>query len=112
MCELTKAIGEIKTMVSDVDEMFTKLGFPTYTDLQAQLDAAKAEIDEQGCTCQRCKRNYRVDFIISDELWEQIRNGSNLLCGPCITSLVEGRGEFDAFNIQQIEQARADDGQI
>jgi hypothetical protein len=60
--------------------------------------------EEQGCRCQGCGRLYRVDVLVSDELWKLIRpagktGGGGLLCGPCITSRIEDLEQFDAFQL-------------
>ena len=41
------------------------------------------------CMCQSCGKQYMVDFIVCDEIWERIKpkdkpKGGGLLCGECI----------------------------
>lgn len=74
-----------------------------------------------GCICQDCGKNYTVDLIIPDKLWEEIKppakpEGAGLLCGACIMArieLVKGFARFDclslgALNIDRVA-ALADD---
>ena len=47
-----------------------------------------------GCTCQVCGKIYRIDFIVPDDVWEQIKpnglpTGSGMLCGRCIADRME-----------------------
>lgn len=55
------------------------------------------------CTCHGCGRRYRVDVLVSDELWGRIGPrdrqdpGAGLLCGPCILAAIERLGEHDAY---------------
>ena len=44
------------------------------------------------CTCENCGKEYFVDLIIPDNLWEKIRGGikgSGLLCSKCIMERIE-----------------------
>jgi len=57
---------------------------------------------KDGCVCQACGSRYKVDLLIPDELWEQIKpsgklEGAGLLCGRCIMDRLEAIGNFDAF---------------
>jgi len=57
-----------------------------------------------ACTCQMCGSQYKVDFIVSDELWEKIKpevkkKGSGLLCGKCIVERIESLGKYDAYTL-------------
>ena len=50
-----------------------------------------------SCTCYRCGNKYKVDFIVPEEIWEQIQPedkpaGAGLLCGKCIVEALEKRG--------------------
>ena len=60
---------------------------------------------ESGCTCHVCGRRYRVDVLVPDEMWAEIRPehaasaDGGLLCGPCILERIEARGRFAAFNL-------------
>lgn len=63
---------------------------------------------DQGCTCQGCGERYRVDLLIPDALWDEIRpagkaGSPGLLCGSCIMNAIEERGEFDAFELSEIK---------
>jgi len=69
--------------------------------------------EADGCTCQGCGRKYRVDLIIPDTLWEQIKpegkpEGAGMLCGRCIMDRIESRGEYDALQVISIEHAGED----
>lgn len=51
----------------------------------------------EGVTCQKCGNRYRVDLMVPDALWNQIKpegkeNGAGLLCGHCIISAMEAQG--------------------
>jgi hypothetical protein len=57
-----------------------------------------------SCVCQRCGNKYKVDIIIPDELWEQIKPqhkpiGAGLLCGNCIVDALEERG-YSAWELK------------
>ena len=70
-----------------------------------------------SCICQQCGRNYRVDLIVPDDVWEKIKpdgkaKGAGLLCGACILNKIEALcnltdeygaiyvdGDSGAFNI-------------
>ena len=47
-----------------------------------------------SCTCQECNKQYTVDFIVPDDLWEVIKPsgkppGAGMLCGECIARKIE-----------------------
>jgi len=47
-----------------------------------------------SCKCQNCGRQYKVDLLIPDNIWEKIRPldkppEAGLLCGSCIMSHIE-----------------------
>ncbi len=61
-----------------------------------------------GCKCQECGRLYKIDFLIPDDLWEEIKPsgksvGAGLLCGICIIKaiekLIDDYGAFEIFKI-------------
>lgn len=57
-----------------------------------------------SCTCQSCRRQFRVDLNVPDEMWARISPkpntpGAGLLCGPCIMEAVETLGEYDAYSL-------------
>ncbi len=63
---------------------------------------------KNGCKCQKCGRLYKIDFLIPDDLWEEIKPsgkpaGAGLLCGICIIKaiekLIDDYGAFEIFNI-------------
>jgi hypothetical protein len=58
-----------------------------------------------SCKCQKCGAQYKIDFIIPDELWEKIKpegkkKGAGLLCGPCIAQKLEEQGRYGMFLLQ------------
>ena len=47
-----------------------------------------------SCKCDRCERQYRVDLVVPDDIWEKIKpdwkpEGAGLLCGSCIMDKIE-----------------------
>lgn len=57
-----------------------------------------------SCTCQRCGREYEVDILVSDALWERIRPSGRfgrggLLCPVCIICAVERMCEYAVFDL-------------
>lgn len=60
-----------------------------------------------GCVCQECNKEYTIDLLIEDNLWEQIKpigknKGQGLLCGACIMKKLEDIYGFHAFELHQI----------
>jgi hypothetical protein len=59
-----------------------------------------------SCTCQECERQYKVDIIIPDELWEgkikpkEKPQGSGMLCGECIMKKLEEFNEYNAYELK------------
>ncbi len=52
-----------------------------------------------SCTCQGCGKQYYVDLIVPDNVWEKIKpdgkaDGAGLLCGACIMNKIESFGEY------------------
>ncbi len=48
------------------------------------------------CTCQECGRKYKVDVMVDDSLWKEIKPknktpGAGLLCGLCILKKIKNR---------------------
>lgn len=57
------------------------------------------------CKCQQCGEQYKVDLIVSDWLWEQIKpkgkpKGAGMLCGPCIMKNIESFGYYDSLHLE------------
>lgn len=55
-----------------------------------------------SCTCQGCGSKFKVDVLISDDLWEKIKpkgksEGNGLLCGCCIFKRIESLNEYAAL---------------
>jgi len=60
-----------------------------------------------SCTCQGCGKQYKVDLVIPDELWEQIKpngksEGAGLLCGACIMSRIEEISDYDYWYLGKV----------
>ena len=56
------------------------------------------------CKCQNCGKDYKVDVIVPDEVWERIKpyrthEGNGLLCGACIFEAIEELGEYNVFHL-------------
>ena len=57
-----------------------------------------------SCTCQKCKKQYKVDVIIPDGLWEKIKpigssNGGGAICGSCIMESIESFDRYGMFEL-------------
>lgn len=57
-----------------------------------------------SCICQQCRKDYRVDLIIPDDVWEKIKpvnkpKEAGLLCGACIMNKIESFGNYGAINV-------------
>lgn len=55
-----------------------------------------------SCICQNCGKSYKVDLIIPNELWEQIKpdgksQGAGLLCSACIINRIEEISDYDCW---------------
>lgn len=55
---------------------------------------------DEGTLCGVCLHRYKVDVMITDELWRRI-NPQNMehLCGHCIMDGIEWQGEHDAYSL-------------
>jgi hypothetical protein len=47
-----------------------------------------------SCKCQKCNKQYNIDLVVDDKLWEKIKPkgkavGAGLLCGSCIMGKIE-----------------------
>jgi hypothetical protein len=61
-----------------------------------------------SCTCQKCNNKYKVDIMVLDEIWEQIKPenkpiGAGLLCGRCIIEELEIRG-YSVWELKSLDQ--------
>ena len=59
-----------------------------------------------SCKCQKCGRQYKVDLLIPDELWEKIKpinklTGAGFLCGSCIMKKIESMNNYDAWYLNK-----------
>lgn len=57
-----------------------------------------------SCKCQDCGKQFKVDLLIPDELWEKIKpegkeEGAGLLCGSCIMTKIESISDYDAWHL-------------
>jgi len=59
--------------------------------------------NELGCKCHGCGRIYKVDLLISDELWYLITypDRPEMLCGMCIMERIEEIGKFDYYKLEK-----------
>ena len=60
-----------------------------------------------SCKCQECERQYKVDIVVSDELWNQIKpdgklKGCGMLCGSCIMNRIEAQNNYDAWELIEL----------
>jgi len=60
-----------------------------------------------ACLCQNCGRQYTIDFILPDDIWNQIRPdgksiGAGLLCGNCIFEKLEREFKYKAYHIVNV----------
>jgi len=56
------------------------------------------------CTCQECGIKYKIDLIISDDYWKQIKpkgkaESAGLLCSSCIMQKLEAILEYNCFQL-------------
>ena len=54
-----------------------------------------------SCKCQSCGNQFTVDLLIDNILWEKIRNGKNLDCGPCIMQRIEKISTYAYYFLNQ-----------
>jgi len=57
-----------------------------------------------SCKCQECGKQFKVDLIISDKLWKEIKpvnkpTGGGLLCGSCIMKRIEMLNEHESYHL-------------
>lgn len=55
-----------------------------------------------SCVCQNCGKQFKVDLIVPDELWDKIKpeeklKGGGLLCGSCIMDRIEKVSDYDCW---------------
>ena len=60
-----------------------------------------------SCKCQNCNQQYKVDIIIPDDLWKQIKpkdgyDDTGMLCGKCITQKLEDLNIYSAFELKRL----------
>lgn len=60
-----------------------------------------------SCTCQKCHKSYKVDLIISDDLWKKFnineaKNGAGLLCGSCIMENIGNISDYAAYKLVKL----------
>ena len=58
-----------------------------------------------SCKCQICGRQYKVDILIPDKLWEEKvklpsdQVGAGLLCGECIMRRIEAFSDYSSYKL-------------
>ena len=54
---------------------------------------------KMSCECQKCGEKYKMDLILSDELWELItgKKDSGLLCPVCIIKGLQSMNKYQVF---------------
>ncbi len=60
-----------------------------------------------SCKCQECERQYKVDIIVPDELWKQIKpdgklSGGGMLCGSCIMDRIEEQNSYGVWELIEL----------
>jgi len=65
---------------------------------------------DMSCKCHECGKQYKIDLIIPDELWEQIKPngkllGAGLLCSLCIMEKLEKMDKYDYWYITKLTKA-------
>ena len=65
---------------------------------------AKGDDKAVSCECQGCGKQYKVDLVVSNELWEQIEPngkpvGAGLLCAKCIGERIEQLDVYAAYKL-------------
>jgi hypothetical protein len=60
-----------------------------------------------SCKCQECGNSYKIDLLVSNEIWERIKpynkpKGAGLLCGSCILKKMENILSYDAYKLLKI----------
>ena len=67
-----------------------------------------------SCKCQNCGEQYKVDFLVPDYIWEEIKpegkaEGAGLLCGKCICSAIESFNKYNGFRIVPLNLTNTND---
>lgn len=62
-----------------------------------------------SCKCQKCGKQYKVDLLIPDDLWNRIKSvnklkGAGLLCGSCIMNEIENISDYDYWFLSREEK--------
>jgi hypothetical protein len=56
-----------------------------------------------GCKCQKCGKMFKMDLIVSDNIWKMITPAENkkggLLCPSCIVKMIEKLYGYSAFRL-------------
>ena len=63
-----------------------------------------------SCTCHQCGKQYRVDLIVPEHVWEKIKpygkaKGAGLLCGACILNKIEALGKYGVIRVDEDSDA-------
>ncbi|HEX8385803.1 MAG TPA: hypothetical protein VF576_06450, partial [Rubricoccaceae bacterium] len=86
------------------DEVAYASGRWLHTDgLERRHVGEPTDARERGSLCGSCGDRYTVDFLVPDGVWARVvRPGEELLCGPCITTRVEGLSGFEAYDVTPV----------
>ena len=60
-----------------------------------------------GCKCHSCKKFYKVDIMVPEDIWDKIRpegstRGAGLLCGSCIMERIKSNSNFSAYKLIEL----------
>lgn len=79
-----------------------------YREIERELqeNPGPEPVEDGGCLCQGCGRHYKVDIVVSDELWKLIKpndkpDEGGLLCGGCIADRIEQFGKYDVYELEK-----------
>lgn len=86
------------------------------TDAYGTTPMSNPDVNEEGCKCQDCGKRYKIDAVVTDDLWEQIKpmrapRGGGLLCPQCIFTRLEpilGFGSFDLVRCTERDRLKAE----
>lgn len=108
--------GSLEAIADKVEEVMktvlssrTSPRFGPKTILSLALTAARAEYsDKEGCRCQGCGAKYKIDVMVDDKTWEEIKpkgkpKGAGLLCGSCIFEMMERTSDFAAYELKDLK---------
>ena len=96
----TEAVDNVAKTI--IDAKINSLRWAIKQSENVVLDGV-VKCDFDGCTCGTCGSKYKMDLIVSDELWEKITpsktKDSGLLCPSCIVKSVEEIKGYSIFKM-------------